>query len=225
MTHLSTSLLTIIIFIQGSKCCRCMHMAPFVTFRGRGNLQSLHHTDIQQHGLFLMIGSLVSPLSASSSSLSWALRESVQAAAATSLLSDCHSSIALSPLTAHGVPLAARDLLSQTASSCTAREPSASADIFQGPFQQMEFLQVPFGVKYLASGYSIWSITNWIMYSISPLHFTSPTSITSALSVVMFRLKFQCVILTISNLHQQIRFFPTHLVFFCLAKVYEMTQC
>lgn len=91
----------------------------------------------------------------------------VQAADATALLSDCHSSIPL-PLSAHGVQLTARDPLSQTASSSTAREPSASADIFQSPFQQMEFLQVPFGVKYLASGYSIWSITNWIMFPTYP---------------------------------------------------------
>lgn len=142
-------------------------MAPFVTFRRSGNLQSLHHTDIQQHGLYVMTGSLFFPLSAPLLRLSWALREIVQTAAATALLSDCHSSIPL-PLSAHGVQLTARDPLSQTASSSTARKPSASTDIFQGPFQQMEFLQVPFGVKYLASGYSIWSITNWIMYPAYP---------------------------------------------------------
>lgn len=127
-----------------------MLMAPFV------HLQPLYHSDIQQRGLCVMTGSLsFLPL------LSWAIREIVQAAAAPAPLSDCHSSIPL-PLSAHGVQLTARDPLSQTASSST-REPSASADIFQSPFQQMEVLQVPFGVKYLASGYSIWSITNWIM--------------------------------------------------------------
>lgn len=119
-----------------------MHMAPFVTFR-RGDLQSLNYTDIQQHGLHVMIGSpaffSLPPLLP----LSWALREMVQAAAATALLSGCHGSISL-PLSAHGVQLTTHDPQSQTASSSTAREPSASVDIFQGPFQQMEFLQVAY---------------------------------------------------------------------------------
>ncbi len=137
-------------------------MAPFVTFR-RDDLQSLHHTDIQQHGLHVLIGSLSFFPLYPPFFPSLALREMVQAAAATALLSDCHSSICL-PLSAHGVQLTTHDPQSQTASSSTAREPSASADIFQGPFQQMEFLQVPFGVKYLAWGYSIWSITNWMVY-------------------------------------------------------------
>lgn len=122
-----------------------MHMAPFVTFR-RGDLQSLHYTDIQQHGLHVMIGSLaLFSLSAPPPLLppSWVLREMVQAAAATALLSGCHSSISL-PLSAHGVQLTTHDPQSQTASSSTAREPSASVDIFQGPFQQMEFLQVAY---------------------------------------------------------------------------------
>lgn len=124
--------------------------------------------------LRVMIGSLsFFPSLPPPPSPSWVLREMVQAAAATALLSDCHSSISL-PLSAHGVQLTTHDPRSQTASSRTAREPSASTDIFQGPFQQMEFLQVPFGVKYLAWGYSIWSITNWIVYPcLTPLHLTS----------------------------------------------------
>ncbi len=127
VAHLSRCLLTIIIFMQQSKCCSCMHMAPFVTFR-RGDWQSLHHTDIQQHGLHVMIGSLSLALSflppAPSFFSFWAFRELVQAAAATALLSDCHSSISL-PLSAHGVQLTTHDPQSQTASPSPAREPSS----------------------------------------------------------------------------------------------------
>lgn len=42
-------------FNSQSNCGSCMHMAPLVTFR-RGDLQSLHHTDIQQQWLHVMIG-------------------------------------------------------------------------------------------------------------------------------------------------------------------------
>lgn len=69
-------------------------MAPFVTFT-KDELQSLHHTDIQQHGLHVMTGSpslfsLCPPFFPS-----WALGEMVQAAAA--LLSKQHLSPSLSP--------------------------------------------------------------------------------------------------------------------------------
>lgn len=107
-----------------------------VTFR-RGDLKSLYHADIQHHGLHMMIASLFFfPLPLLGSQRDGAC---------------CQTAITASlSLSAHGVQLTTHDPQSQTASSSTAREPSASADIFQGSFQQMEVLQVPFGVKYLA---------------------------------------------------------------------------
>ena len=81
------------IVIQGSKCCSCMHMAPSVTFRRRGGLLSLHHIDIQLHEVHVIIGSffpLLSGLPRLPPPGRWEKW--------CSLLSDCYSSIPLSPL-------------------------------------------------------------------------------------------------------------------------------
>lgn len=152
-----------------------LHMAPLATFRRKGYLHSHHHADIQQQRLRVMIDPLPPPsLSLSlpySSSLG--LSETMQTAAATALLSDCHSSSSASPLQPMGYIWQHTILRARQSAWAQQEEPSARADIFQGLFQQMEFLQVPFGVKYLAGGYSIWFITNWMAcpaFSSSALH-------------------------------------------------------
>lgn len=62
----------------------------------------------------------------------------------------------------HGTQPVTHAPVSYTVNTHTVREPSDSADIFQGPFQQMGFLLVPFVVKNLAQGYSSCPTTNWI---------------------------------------------------------------
>lgn len=95
-------------------------------------------------------------------SSSLGLSETMQTAAATALLSDCHSGSSSSPLQPMGYIWQHTVLGARQSAWAQREEPSARADIFQGLFQQMEFLQVPFGVKYLAGGCSIWFITNWM---------------------------------------------------------------
>lgn len=156
VTHLSSSIQAILFSSMGANVAAvCIWHIQWHS--EESVLLPRHHIDIQLHRLHVMIRSL-SFLPSLPNTPSWALRETIQAAAAAALLSYCYGCIPL-PLSPWGTADNTWSSEPETASSSTAREPSASADIFQGTFQQMEFLQVPFGVKFLAWGYSIWSIT------------------------------------------------------------------